>query len=92
VKGSPEGNDPEESQTRRQCQPPAHGSARAIVAYVPVSLASQQHSAGLAFVPVSDLSPSEVVVAWPDASRSRAVAGFVRAAVEVAGSAPAIVA
>src|SRR5580698_5826477 len=49
------------------------------VAYVPVSVAHQQHPADLAFVPVSDLSPSEVVAAWPDTSRSRAVAGFVRA-------------
>ena len=55
------------------------------VAYVPVSLAGQYRSApGLVFVPVTDLSPSEVVAAWPDTSRSRAVAGFVRAAVEVA--------
>lgn len=54
------------------------------VAYVPVSLADQHRSADLAFVPVSDLSASEVAVAWPDTSRSRAVAGFVRAAVEVA--------
>jgi hypothetical protein len=38
------------------------------------------------FVPVSDLRPSEVMAAWPDTSRSRAVAGFVRAAVEVAAS------
>ena len=50
------------------------------------SVAHQQHSADLAFVPVSDLSPSEVVAAWPDTSRSRAVAGFVRAAAEVAAS------
>jgi DNA-binding transcriptional LysR family regulator len=57
------------------------------VAYVPVSLAGQYRSApGLAFVPVTDLTPSEVVVAWPGTSRSRAVAGFVRAAVEVAAS------
>jgi len=57
------------------------------VAYVPVSLAGQYRSAaGLVFVPVTDLSPSEVLVAWPDTSRSRAVAGFVRAAVEVAAS------
>jgi DNA-binding transcriptional LysR family regulator len=56
------------------------------VAYVPVSVAHQQHSADLVFVPVSDLSPSEVVAAWPDTSRSRAVAGFVRAAAEVAAS------
>jgi len=51
---------------------------------VPLSLASRHRSPGLAFVPVSDLSPSEVVAAWPDTSRSRAVAGFVRAAIEVA--------
>jgi DNA-binding transcriptional LysR family regulator len=58
------------------------------VAYVPVSLADQCRSAaGLAFVPVTDLSPSEVVVAWPDTSRSHAIAGFVRAAVEVAANA-----
>jgi DNA-binding transcriptional LysR family regulator len=56
------------------------------VAYVPVSVAHQQHPADLAFVPVSDLSPSEVVAAWPDTSRSRAVAGFVRAAAEAAAS------
>jgi hypothetical protein len=38
-------------------------------------------------VPVSDLRPSEVVTAWcPDTSRSRAVAGFVRAAVEVSAN------
>ena len=54
------------------------------VAYVPISVAGQYRSADLIFVPVSDLSPSDVVAAWPDTSRSRAVAGFVRAAVEVA--------
>ena len=56
------------------------------VAYVPVSAAGQYRSAGLAVVPVSDLSPSELVAAWPESSRSRAVAGFVRAAVEVAAT------
>jgi DNA-binding transcriptional LysR family regulator len=57
------------------------------VAYVPVSLAGQYRSApGLVFVPVTDLSPSEVMAAWPDTSRSRAVAAFVRAAAEVAAS------
>ena len=54
-----------------------------------VNCANDQHrSADLVFVPVSDLSPSEVVAAWPDTSRSRAVAGFVRTAVEVAASHP----
>jgi len=56
------------------------------VAYVPISVATQHRAADLAFVPVSDLSPSEVMAAWPDISRSRAVAGFVRAAIDVAAS------
>ena len=34
----------------------------------------------------TDLSPSKLLAAWPESSRSRAVAGFVRAAVEVAAS------
>ena len=53
---------------------------------MPISVADQHRAADLAFVPVSDLSPSEVMAAWPDTSRSRAVAGFVRAAVDVAAS------
>jgi DNA-binding transcriptional LysR family regulator/SAM-dependent methyltransferase len=56
------------------------------VAYVPASVAHQHHAADLAFIPVSDLSPSQVMAAWPDISRSRAVAGFVRAAAEVAAA------
>jgi DNA-binding transcriptional LysR family regulator len=56
------------------------------VAYLPASFAHQHNSADLAFVPISDLSPSEVMVAWPAASHSRAVAAFVRAAVEAAAS------
>src|SRR5690349_9543913 len=59
------------------------------VAYVPVSAAAQFRSAGLAVVPVSDLSPSQVMVAWPDTSRSPAVAAFVRAAVTAAQTEPA---
>jgi len=31
----------------------------------------------------TDLSPSKLLAAWPESSRSCAVAGFVRAAVEV---------
>jgi len=54
------------------------------VAYVPASTAAQFLIAGLAVVPVSDLSPSQVMVAWPDTSRSPAVAAFVRTALEVA--------
>ena len=51
-----------------------------------LTVAGQHRAADLVFVPVSDLSPSEVMAAWPDTSRSRAVAGFVRAAVDVAAS------
>jgi DNA-binding transcriptional LysR family regulator len=54
------------------------------VAYLPASVARQHNSADVAFVPVTDLSPSEVMVAWPATSRSRAVAAFVTAAVEAA--------
>jgi DNA-binding transcriptional LysR family regulator len=62
----------------------ALGSA---VAYVPASTAKQYHRADLVFVPVSDLSPSHVVAAWPDTSRSPAVAAFVRAAADTAACA-----
>ncbi len=54
------------------------------VAYVPASAAAQFLLAGLAVVPVSDLSPSQVMVTWPDTCRSPAVAAFVRAATEAA--------
>ncbi|MGH3067004.1 MAG: hypothetical protein ACRDND_02500 [Streptosporangiaceae bacterium] len=58
------------------------------MAYVPISVAHRASCAELAFVPVSDLTPSEVVAAWPCTSCSRAVASFVRAAVEVAAGRP----
>lgn len=57
----------------------------AAVAYVPASLAEEHRAAaGLAFVPVRDLSPSTVLAAWPADSRSPAVAAFVRAAAQAA--------
>jgi DNA-binding transcriptional LysR family regulator len=58
------------------------------VAYVPVSTADQNQRADLVFVPVSDLSPSPIVIAWPTTSRSQAVAALVRAAATVAASHP----
>jgi DNA-binding transcriptional LysR family regulator len=54
------------------------------VAYVPISFANDHRRPDVAFVPVTDLGPSELMAAWPTTSRSRAIAGFVRAAVEVA--------
>jgi DNA-binding transcriptional LysR family regulator len=52
-----------------------------VVAYVPAALTRRNSRTDLAFVPVSDLSPSELMVAWPVGSRSRMIAEFVRVAV-----------
>jgi DNA-binding transcriptional LysR family regulator len=73
--GTPQG--PEINDITQLLDAVALGSA---VAYVPASTADQHRRADLAFVPVSDLSPSQVVAAWPDTSCSHAVAAFVRAA------------
>jgi DNA-binding transcriptional LysR family regulator len=54
------------------------------VAYVPVSIAAEHRTVGLVYIPVTDLMPSEVIVAWPQTSRSRSVAAFVTAAAEAA--------
>lgn len=51
------------------------------VAFLPASYANSGHR-GLSCVPVSDISPSTVVVAWPQTCRSQAVAAFVRAALD----------
>jgi DNA-binding transcriptional LysR family regulator len=59
------------------------------VAYVPASAAAQFRTAGLAVVPVTDISPSQVMVAWPDTSRSPALAAFVRTALKAASEAAA---
>jgi DNA-binding transcriptional LysR family regulator len=77
--GTPEG--PEINDISQLLDADALGAA---VAYIPASAADPNRFPELAFVPVSDLSPSQVVAAWPDTCRSRAVAGFVRAALEVA--------
>jgi DNA-binding transcriptional LysR family regulator len=54
------------------------------IAFLPRSAAHQYNRADLVFRPVVDLDRSTLAAAWPDTSRSRAVAGFVQAAVEVA--------
>lgn len=53
-----------------------------LVAVVPESLAGQLRR-DLTCVPVEDAPPSTLLVAWPERSRSRAVAAFVRAAAAV---------
>jgi DNA-binding transcriptional LysR family regulator len=52
------------------------------VAFLPASLAAQHPRADVVYRPVAGLSPSTLAVAWPQASRSLAVAAFVRAAAE----------
>ena len=54
------------------------------IAYLPLSAAHQYSRGDLVFRPVADLSPSTLAAAWPDTCRSRAVAGFIQAAVDVA--------
>jgi DNA-binding transcriptional LysR family regulator len=54
------------------------------VAFLPASLAERHQRGDVAYRPVDGLSPSTLVVAWPQTSRSLAVAAFVRAAAEVA--------
>jgi DNA-binding transcriptional LysR family regulator len=58
------------------------------VAFVPQSVADRYGPADLAFVPVTDLTPTEVVTAWPELSRSPAVAAFVRLAAGAAAGLP----
>jgi DNA-binding transcriptional LysR family regulator len=54
------------------------------VAFVPSSTAERHSRTDVVYRPVTDLSPSAVAVAWPEGSRSRAVAAFVRATTQVA--------
>ena len=57
-----------------------------IVFYVPSSLASRQPRPDIAYRPVVDLAPSTLMLAWPQATRSPAVAAFVRVATAVAAA------
>lgn len=59
------------------------------VAFVPKSVADRYGPADLVFVPVTDLTSTEVVTAWPEVSRSPAVAAFVRCAADAAADLPA---
>ncbi|MFJ8210332.1 LysR family transcriptional regulator [Streptomyces sp. NPDC096033] len=58
------------------------------VAFLALSTTERHQRPDIAYRPVTGLSPSEVVVAWPETSRSPAVAAFVRAAHEVAAHHP----
>ena len=58
------------------------------VAFLPESLAKAHHRAGVAYVPVTDLSPSVLAVVWPEGSRSPEIAAFVRAAAQTTQDRP----
>lgn len=58
-----------------------------LVWYVPASIARRNRRSDIAYREVIDLPPTTLTVAWPQTSRSAAVAAFVRAATAVAGSA-----
>jgi DNA-binding transcriptional LysR family regulator len=60
------------------------------IAFVPASVASRHAVPDLAFVPVTDLSPSTLVAAWPEGSRSPALARFLRIAADAAASWPRV--
>ena len=55
-----------------------------IVWFPPASIARRHPRPGIAYRTVSDLSPLELALAWPQESRSPAVAAFVRAASAIA--------
>jgi DNA-binding transcriptional LysR family regulator len=59
-----------------------------IVWFPPASLARRHPRPGIAYRTVSDLPPSTLVIAWPQASRSPAVAAFVRATMTIAQDLP----
>ncbi|WP_051732168.1 LysR family transcriptional regulator [Kitasatospora phosalacinea] len=58
------------------------------VAFLARSTTRLHQRPDIAYRPVDGLSPSAVVVAWPETSRSAAVAAFVRAAHDVAAQHP----
>ncbi|KJE24558.1 transcriptional regulator [Frankia torreyi] len=60
-----------------------------IIMFLPVSVASRHRRLGIAYRNVGDLPPTTLVLAWPQDSRSPAVAAFVRAATAVAKAAQA---
>jgi DNA-binding transcriptional LysR family regulator len=57
-----------------------------LVFFVPVSVARRYTRPGITYRPVTDLPSAGLVVAWPQDSRSPAVAAFVRAALTVASA------
>jgi DNA-binding transcriptional LysR family regulator len=85
AEASPRAAGPEISDMNQLLDVVALGQA---VAFVPKSVADRYGLADLVFVPVTDLTATEVVTAWPQVSRSPAVAAFVRVAADAAADLP----
>ena len=60
------------------------------VCFFPMSLTARYPRPDIVYLRVLDLPPATLAVAWPQDSRSTAVAAFVRAAVEVAAAVGAV--
>ncbi|MFJ8948098.1 LysR substrate-binding domain-containing protein [Streptomyces sp. NPDC102395] len=60
-----------------------------IIWFPPVSVARRHPRPGIVYPTVADLRPLEFALAWPQRSRSPAVAAFIRTAAVVAAAAPA---
>ncbi|MCM3920541.1 LysR family transcriptional regulator [Frankia sp. AiPs1] len=58
-----------------------------IIMFLPVSVASRHRRLGITYRTVRDLPPSTLSLAWPQDSRSPAVAAFIRTAISVAKAA-----
>jgi DNA-binding transcriptional LysR family regulator len=63
-----------------------------IVCFFPASVTRRYPRPEIAYRPVTDLEPATLAVAWPQDSRSAAVAAFVRAAATVAAAAQPVTA
>lgn len=63
-----------------------HIELGSLVCFFPTSLTRRYPRPDITYLPVKDLPPGTFAVAWPQESHSKAVAAFVRAAVEVAAA------
>jgi DNA-binding transcriptional LysR family regulator len=62
------------------------------IAFLALSAAVRHPRTDIVYLPVIDLSPSIVAIAWPEGSRSRAVAAFVAAATQITARDPSALA
>ncbi|MFC1421122.1 LysR family transcriptional regulator [Streptacidiphilus cavernicola] len=59
-----------------------------VICFLPASVTRRYARPEIAYLPVDDLAPATLAVAWPQTSRSPAVAALVRAAATVSAASP----